>query len=354
MRTQGFIREVWRNLTSGTTRLGILFLVSGVALCAVLLSDLLTIARTVDDAIQYRDSGAAITTIALPGRINGESCEALAEVPDVLAAGAMRESGKVASLTLPGEPLALYVTTPHFGQVLGARDRGIGVYASADVARSVAQPAVPVEGSLVPIRGTYSYPPDGRRAGFGWALLAPTAVNDGVFDECWALSWPQRSDLRQLMLAVVTPTAGAAAGEEPLVSQLNTKYGAQFSGTIDYANRVTRFATPASLAVATLLGALAVWFRRVEIASNLHLGGRRTALYLQQVIEVLSWSLPAFALAWVVGTFTSAIVAPSEVLSLGIRTLEIALAFLAGSLFGATLGFALVREERLWRYVKGR
>lgn len=356
MRAHALFREISRNLTSGTSRLGALFLISALALTLAVLSDVLTISRTVDDAIEYRESGSAVMTLALPGRISGESCEALADTPNVLAAGAMRSEGKVSALTLPGEPLDLYSTTPAFAQVLGADDGGVGVYVSTDVASNLGSASIPLTiGAPVAVRGTYPYPPDGRRAGFGWAVLSPTNASEGVFDECWVLSWPQRSDLRQLLLTSVTPAVGgAAASEQPIVSQLNTKYGLAFAGSAAYESRITQYAPYFAALVGVVLSAMALWFRRVEIASNLHAGGTRGTLYLQHLIECVAWSLPAVAAAWLAGFITATFTAPTELPSLALRSAEIALAFSIGTLAGTAFGFMLVREGRLGNYVKGR
>ncbi|MBN6191423.1 hypothetical protein KZC56_05490 [Microbacterium sp. SSW1-47] len=356
MRAHALLREIIRNLTSGTSRLGALFFISTLALTVAVLSDVLTISRTVDDAIEYRGSGAAVMTLALPGRINGASCDALADTPNVLAAGAMRPEGKVTAGTLPGEPLDLYTTTPAFARVLGAEDGGSGVYVSTDVASNLGSTALPLTaGAPTPVRGTYPYPPDGRRAGFGWAVLSPTSASDGAFDECWVLSWPQRSDLRQLLLTSVTPAAaGAAASEQPIVSQLNTKYGLTFAGSTEYESRITRYAPYLAALVGFVLSAMAVWFRRVEIASNLHAGASRGTLYLQHLIESVAWSLPAVAAAWMAGFLTATITAPTELPSLALRSAEIALSFSVGTLTGTAFGFFLVREGRLGHYVKGR
>ena len=354
MRVPALLREIARNITSGTTRLGALVLVAALALTLVVLADVITISRTVQDAREYRASGAAVMTLALPGRIDGRSCEALSEVPDVLAAGAMRADGKVSAATLPGEPLDHYVTTPSFARVLGADDRGVGVYVSADVESSLGSGPLPLAERPVPIRGSYPYPADGRRAGFGWAVLSPTSAAEGVFDECWVLAWPQRSDLRQLLLATLTPAQGAASTEQPQVSQLNTSHGMTFAGLAGYQNRITQYAPGLAALIGALMAAAAVWFRRVEIASNLHAGAQRGILLLQHLIEGVAWAVPAVAAAWMAGFVVAALSAPTELSSLAVRSLEIALAFAIGSLAGTALGFALVREGRLWRYVKGR
>jgi hypothetical protein len=295
-------------------------------------------------------------TLALPGRIDGESCEALAAAPNVRAAGAMRAQGKVSAVTLPGEPLELFAVTPGFARVLGAEDRGTGVYISADVASAVGEAVIPLAASRpVPVRGTFPYPPDGRRAGFGWAVLSPTSVSAAPFDECWVRAWPQRADMRRLLSTALSPTAGGGPStDQPVHSQLNTTYGATFSGPAAYRSRITQYAPGLAAIFAVLLAGAAVWFRRVEIASNLHAGATRGALYLQHLIESAIWVTPAVAAAWLVGFVAAGCLAPTELPSLARRSAEIALTFIAGSFAGTALVFAVVREAHLWRYARSR
>lgn len=357
MRPHAAVREISRDVRTGTARVGGLFLIAAFVLSVVVLSDILTISRSVNDAIDYQQSGAAITTLALPGRINGASCEALADAPNVSGAGAVRSLGKIPAVTLPSEPLELYSVTPGFAEVLGADDhRGDGVYVSADVASAFGGSAIPLgAGAPAPIRGAFPYPPDGRRAGFGWAVASPTSADQGPFDECWVLAWPQRPDMRQLLLTSVTVVHGGdGSADQPVVSPLNATYGLTFPGPAAYQSRVTQYAPALGAMVGVLLAAGAVWFRRVEIASNLHAGGTRGALCLQHLVECAIWSAPAVAGAWLAGFFSAGFFTPTELPSLALRSAEIALPFFAGSLAGTSLAFTVVREKRLWLYAKSR
>jgi hypothetical protein len=354
VRITTFVREISRNLASGTSRLGLLAAVATVVLSVIILAEILTIAGLVRQGIEYRAGGAAVMTLALPGRIDGEACEALGSAADVTAAGALRERPSVSLTALPSSPLKQYVVTPHFPRVLGASESGEGAYFSDEVAEAVGQGDVSVDGRAVRTRGIYPYPADGRRAGFGWAMLLPTFAADGAFDECWMQVWPERRDSRQLLLSTLTPPSESASKDEPLISQLNTRFGVTFTGVQSYLDRPTRFASHAALAAGLFLALAAVWMRRVEIAANAHAGATRSVMTLQQVIEAAAWSIPAAACSWSLGCAVAARGAPVELASLDARAACIALAFVAGATAGAIIGTLAVREKQLWSYVKGR
>lgn len=354
MRLPAFRREVWRNLTTGTSRAGLFASVSVIVLGLIVLAEVVTIAGLVSAGVEYRASGAAITTLTLPGRIDGRACENLNRSAGVIAAGAMREAGGVSLTVLPGTPLDQYLSTPSFPRVLGASDRGRGAYFSMEVVDAVGRRPLAIDGRLVPVRGEFPYPSDGRRAGFGWAMLSPTTEAGGPFDECWVEVWPEREDTRQMLLTTLTPDALGADGDEPQVAQLTSRYGSEFGGAAVYEQRATRFAGTVAFALGGVLAAIAVRLRRVEIASSLHAGAARKTLTLQHVIEVLAWSVPAAVWAWAAGSSTAALAAPTELAALALRSAHLAAGFALGSVVGVVVGSLLVRERALWSYLKSR
>lgn len=354
MRFSSVAREATRNVSTGTSRVVLLFAIAMAAVGSCVSVEVLAISQRVLEASEYRAAGAAVTVMSLPGRVQGEACEALARVPDVLAAGALRETGEVRAITLPGEPLDLYEVTPQFGRVLGAPNGGAGVYVSRDVAASLGAETLPITVPPVHIRGTFDYPPDGRRAGFGWAVLAPTKDVARPFDECWVLAWPQRDDMRQIMFTAAMPSASADSGEPPSIAQLNTKFGASFTGAEDYRSRITQFAGQAAVALGGFMGAASLWMRRVELASNIHAGARRRDLRLQYLLETGAWTVPVAVSCTGLGCLLALALVPSEAASLCLRSLQISGWFLLSALVGAVAGVHLIRERDLSRFVKGR
>lgn len=117
---------------------------------------------------------------------------------------------------------------------------------------------------------------------------------------------------------------------------------------------MTKFAPHVAVLIGLLISAIAVWNRRVEIASNLHAGSTRASTHLQHLADISAWSIPACALAWTLDFYVALVTSPIELASLAARSAEIAAGFVGGSLVGATCGVLAVREGRLWRYVKSR
>ncbi len=354
MRPTAFLRELARDVISGTSRACLFASLSLLVLALIVTAEVLTASALVRQATEYRASGAAITTVAFPGRVDGRACEALATSPGVLAAGALRAASPATLAALPGAPLEHYETTPSLARLLRATEAGRGAYFSQDVVDAVGQAVATVEGRNVPVRGTFPYPTDGRRPGFGWAMLSPVRPGDGAFDECWIEVWPERSDTRRMLLTAVIPGNSVDPAAEPQVSQLNAAHGAEFSGAASYEHRPTRFAPLVALLIGALLGGISVHVRRVEIASNLHAGASRRILMVQQTAEADAWALPAAVCGWAVGGVIAVALVPQELAALARGSAFIAAAFLAGALWGACMGTFFVRESRLWSYVKSR
>lgn len=323
-------------------------------LIVAVLSDALTVSEMVRHADDFRRSGAAVATLASPAGIDGEACEALSGVPDVLAAGALRVEKPVTMTTLPASPLEHFETTPGLARVLEATEDGHGVYVSRDVASTLGAHGLPLADGVVPVRGVYDYPADGRRPGFGWAMLSPTTATVQPFDECWVLTWPQRLDTRHLLLTTLDPGGDFDGEKQPHLAQLNAKYGEVFTGTDRFRSRSTQYAPQYVFGAAMLLGFASILLRRVELASNLHAGMERAKLMAMMVTEVFAWAVPAIAAAWMAGVVVAALTTPAELGSMSFRAGQIALAFLPGSMLGAVVGVSSIRERLLWRYVRSR
>jgi hypothetical protein len=354
MRPTAFFRELVRDVISGTGRAGLFGSLSILVLGLVVIAEVLTASALARQAIEYRVAGAAITTVALPGRVDGRACEALANSPGVLAAGALRAAVPTTLVAIPDSPLEQYETTPSLARLLRATDAGRGAYFSQDVVDVVGQTVATIEGGNIPVRGTFSYPADGRRPGFGWAMLSPMRPGDGAFDECWIEVWPERKDTRRLLLTAISPGNSVDPAAEPQVSQLNGAHGVDFSGVASYENRPTRFAPLVALLIGSLLGGISVRMRRVEIAANLHAGASRRMLIVQQTVEAAAWALPAAVCGWAIGCVIAVSQAPQELAALARGSAHIGAAFLLGALWGAWVGTVLVRESQLWSYVKSR
>lgn len=79
-----------------------------------------------------------MTVLDARGQIDGNTCEALAAVPGINKAGAVR------------------------------------------------------------VAGTFASPDDGRVSGFGYTALVPASAN-GIFDQCWIEVWPESAEISNMV-----------------------------------------------------------------------------------------------------------------------------------------------------------
>lgn len=257
---------------------------------------------------------------------------------------------------LPSSKIPLMETSPQFGDVLRA-ERGPepGLILSAQVSEALdlgIGDSLTTPTGRVPVGGKYDYPDDGRRAGYGYAVLAPVQSNLGAFDECWVDAWPISERVPALLRMTLIPTGDDA--QPPVLSQLNTSRGIGFDGPARYAGRITRHVPIAALVVGIGLGYAAVRSRRIQFAAALHAGLRRRALAAILGLEVTSWTLPAAMFTIAVAALVAARapnLSPGIALILGSRVWVLAV---AGGFLGALVALLQVRERHLFRYFKER
>lgn len=186
MKAAALWREAWRNITSGTTRVVLFATIAAVAGSLLVAAEVLTVRSILDDAKEYRDSGAATLILTAGGRVNGQACTALTQIDGVTAAGAIRESPqKLVLAALPGAPISAFEVTPGFAALLSpARLDGPGIAVSEQVASergvSGGETLSFHDGGYAKVAGAFAYPSDGRRAGLGWAALEPTTGGERV------------------------------------------------------------------------------------------------------------------------------------------------------------------------------
>lgn len=354
---RALIREASRNVFSGTSR--------SVALCALWISVVGSLcvveARAVRDAVEsaaeWRSAGAAIVMIEAEGRVDGSACEVLNTLPNVRAAGALRMMASgLRPLSLPDLSVPTYEVSPSFPMVLQSRaDGGPGVVLSEDAALMVSARTGDVlataDGSTR-VSGEYPYPNDGRRSGYGFAALAPVA-SEGLFDACWVEAWPSSPALASAMRSVVR-TTGDAQSEGFSTTQLNSSLGAQFTGEERFESRVTRWAPLVACTVLSALGIVLLRTRRVQLAAALHDGVARGALALMVAVETAA-GLALGVSSCLAGLFAVASLGPPDawasVLVVGLRVVGCGV---LGTCTGTAIGFLMVRERLLFRYVKDR
>lgn len=353
MRADAFFREVYRNCLSGTTRAALYFILSTLLVGAIVVTESLIVANLVDKAEEFRYSGAAVTVVAAEGQIDGRSCENLNNVSGVVAAGALAEEPDLLFTLLPDSPSKHYRVSPSFPRILEPDQLGVGVYVPRDVYDLLGGGKISTTDGTAAIAGVYEYPSDGRRPGLGWAIVDPSPA-DAVYDECWLLSWPMRADVRRLLLTSVNVAAQADTSSSAEIMQLNSRHGETFDGVVAYANRPTSLAPLVTFVVGGFIGFCALTLRRVELASNMNAGAKKSTLVLIGCTETTLWAVPSACMIAFVGTGMARFLAPAELVPMSLRALQLSTSLILGALIGAGTAVACVRKERLWRYVKAR
>jgi hypothetical protein len=354
MKYSAILQEAWRNTISGTTGATTLAILLTLVVSGLAATDLSTIGQTMEQARKFRSSGAPVMILSAEGSIDGAACENLARLPGVNSSGSVRASvARVTPASLPDSPLPTMQVSPGFIELLNGRIEGSGVFVGPEAMEilnlSRGKVLETASGEALTIGGTYSYPDDGRRAGWSYALLIPTTWN-GRFDECWAHIWPSNQALTQLLFTTLRQSNGA---NSPQLSQLNTTLGTSFNGEQSLRSRITGVAAPAGTAVGFGIGFLGLFRRRLQLASALHAGVTRRVLLCIVLLETAGW-LAAAACVPIVAAATMHLVADdSDSLALWVTT-QISVASALGALTGTCFAFAFTREERLFNYFKAK
>ena len=355
MRLRSVLREAWRNASTGTARCVTLALVLMVLVLTALGAEISTVVAVERQATEFRAAGASILTISAPGRVDAARCESLRDLPGVHTAGALtvRPDESVAAVALPGAPMPAADASPGFPAVVGATtDGGPGLILTDDAAATLGLGLGDrLSATTGPSRlaGTYTYPRDGRRDGYGYLAVSVTGYR-APFDECWVEAWPMTTDLNPLLFTVLRP--GGDVDDVPQVQQLNSTLGSGLDGSGLFHERVTRFGGLLVGLVAVVVAFVAVRARRVELATALHDGMRRRDLWTVVLLESALWAAPAvavgtaFSLTWfgrdgdlLVGTVLGA---------------RVVLSVLAGGAAGVAVALATTHEQDLFAYAKDR
>jgi hypothetical protein len=351
--------EAVRDVLSGTTHALRYALALTLVLGAAVLADVTTVDALLARAAAYRDAGASVLTVEAPGAIDGATCDALADLTGVRAAGAIRQQeDALVPAVLPRGPLATYLGSPGLPAVLRAVDStGPGVLLSADAAQTLdAGPGSAVAlvgaGDGTTVRGTYPWPDDGRRPGYGYAALVPGERAE-PYDACWVDAYPMPDDLPALARLAVIP--GVADDRAPVVvSQLNTTLGQRFDGESLLAARSTRHAPWAALLGGAVIGWVAARTRRLELASARHVGVRAGQQHGLVLAETLVWVGCAALLVAATTLLVVRLGSGEDDAALRAVAVHVALPGLAGALLGGQAAVALTREAHLFRYFRTR
>lgn len=354
MKLRSLLSEAGRNLVSGTSRTATFAVALSMLLALPVLADVFVTTSLVHAANEFRNSGASIITVSAPDGIDGAACEALAEVPQVRAAGALSITGeRLTVATLPRSPLDLHRITDGFADVLSAHRQGSEGLVLTDAVMSAAgtrSDHLVTDLGAVSVDGAFTYPADGRRSGFGWAALA-TQPAAGTFDECWVEAWPTSEALRTILFTSVS--ASIPSDTKVTVAQLNGQHGNSFDGFSLYEDRITRFAPAVAWLLSVGLAIVAIRLRRLELAARLHDRMSRRSLYGLVLIEAVGWLVPGCVLALAAATVAISF-GPSGAIPVFWTELGTVGCALLGGIAGTMLAVAMVRERNLFAHFKDR
>jgi len=356
MRFRSAASEAFRNVGTRASRPILSFFLFVLGVGALMTFDMASVRNIIDAAQRFSASGASVTIMYNEGAISGSRCEGLSGATGVRAAGAVTsEKGEFLTLlALPSSTVPTRRATPGFAELLARHTNtgSPGVVISRDVASAVGVTVgdtLATDRGSIPVAGVYDYPHDGRISGLGWAILIITPATGG-FDECWVDALDSQTPSAALLTTTTQPNSSSTSK----LGQLNSTLGASFDGRKQFLDRATHITPYAALLYAFVLGFISKYLRRLELASALHAGMRKSALAAQIILEETLWLIPA-SVALITTAFTVAGTANSAdlipILLTGARTMVVAS---CGVLIGATAAVMITREKHLFTYFRSR
>lgn len=352
--------EALRNISSGTTRAALLMVLWALALSGVVGAEFFAVTAILQSASTFRAAGSNVAVMVASGRIDGDACSRMANLPNVQAAGAIRAAPMDLSPDkAPGTIVPTKEVTPGLLRILntkpgaGAPALG-GIFLSQDVAAALGTKAgqtISIGGQKASVGGVFDYPSDGRTAGLGFSILEPV-LQSGRFDECWVQIWPQSDEILSLMSGTVADTSDRS--NAPVLTQLNTTLGEKFSSQELFDGRLSRYLPIALACIGFGIGFAALWVRRLEFASARHLGVSPFDQSAQALLETAAWDLSggliACAVALVIG---SQLPLTDEGPILLSSLLSVTTGLVAAGI-GGLLAMGLINERHFLRYFQGR
>lgn len=379
MSAPAVLREATRDVSTGTSKFLLYFLVYLALLGLLTAHEVTSVSAVIDAAQRFQQAGTNVRIVSSAGRVDGAACVALADNYEVSAAAVRQLPGQFRAATMRSVPLPQYVATPDIESVLGVERWGAGDGARGSRVPGGAGDAVGAHGRSdsgvfvgsqvldqfgeglrmlagdpeeLTIAGVYPYPDDGRTPGYGFAVVIPEPTSSEPYDECWVKSWPEIPEVNGLLHSVVIPSEKSDAAS-PDLSQLNTTLGRTFDGAAMFNNRMSRFDTYVALLTGATIGFFAVRSRRLELASALHARVGRGSLTFTQLLQQCVWiALASGVISAVTAVFASYY--PDDAGSLlGIAARVIGLGAV-GVLAGVVGAAVTIRERALFVYFKQR
>lgn len=354
MMIRGMLSEVWRNVSTGTTRAVTLALTTTVVLTVFTLADVIMINRIEHNVHRFQAMAANMYKLDASDQIDGLGCDRLSEASNVQASGAVREVTAITVDQAPEVPMTTYEVSYGFGDILGVYHTQVpGVWIESELAKTLAVnpgDSLSTLNDALQVAAVFDWPNDGRDMRFGFAILVPREF-EKPFDECWIQSWPIAEDNDVLLRSTLIVTSDSYP---TTVSQVNRTLGISLDANLLYGERITWNAIWIGPLVLLVIGFIATWRRRLEYSANLHAGQTRSELLLGVAIESLIWVITGCWLALMVDLAVIRIVGMTQVWPVWVSCAIVVWGSLVGALFGGLSAALAIREKALFRYLNTR
>lgn len=360
MKISAVLREARRDVSTGTSRTLIIWVVYVALVGLLILHELFTVTGIIDQANSYQAAGANTHIIIAQGRVDGAACEALSHDYNVHSAALRSEPAKLKVTVMNAAPLDRLIATPGIAGMLeavgpeGPAITRAGALVSEQVTDILGPGHLPLatEAGELTIAGVFPYPDDGRMTGLGFSAIFPDTVQAEPYDQCWLKSWPEHPNTLALLNSALLP-ANKTETQAPQITQWNTTLGTSFDGTLLFDSRISRFDPYLTLLIGAVLGFSAVRSRKLEHASARHAGVSPPALLgiqlVQQSVWILSGSVLLTGVAWLIG----ANYPDSTATLIGLALRSIVLGAI-GALSGVSVAACTIRERSLFAYFQNR
>ncbi len=309
-------------------------------------------------AEQFRQAGASITILTAHDSIDGRACDALSAQDGVRAAGALSErDAPLIVSTIPQNPLSFFTSTPGFATMLpgSTGQQHAGALLSVEVADTLGLSigdSLHTADGVTAVGGLYSYPDDGRPRGMGYALIAPEPA-ERTFDQCWIDAYPATQATIDMLYTTISAES-SLSDSGPTIAQHNQSLGIATTPSAAFKHRMTVIFPGVGFLLGVLIGSIATWARRLELASGLHAGARRRDQASILLLETLAWATTGGLIAVAIIALLSRELNVQNHLVVVLTALKIPAMSVSGVVLGALVASLRVREEHLFAYFKSR
>lgn len=300
-------------MASGAANAVVLAMMIAALVVASQVADLLAARGIIDRAEAFRAAAADVLVLDAPAAIDGDRCAALGKLAGVQAAGAVRSDAPAFAAAAPTSSIPVWEVTAGVPEVFGATPDRAGMVVSHDVAEHLGirqGEALQLTDRQTTVAAEYASPQDGRRSGFGFAMLSPT-TDRAPFDACLVRAWPASDAVANVLPTAVLP--GAAEGQALQVVQWNTSLGATYDADRAFRERPTRFLPVVVFVISVAIGIGSLRLRRLELATARHLGTASADLVAMRVLEAMLWLLPVVVVGAVAAAALAASLGPADV-----------------------------------------